>query len=107
MPVVLQCLREAVGQMIRYGGPGRVYPGHLLLAVLTVVTHVLKQGRCFVAKIFCGKDISLLYSQARAGPACRSPVCCTALRASALVRTYALPHCSLLGCRGSQAAAAG
>ena len=34
---------------------------------LTIVTNVLRPGGDFVAKIFRGKDISLLYSQARGG----------------------------------------
>ncbi|KAJ3268918.1 putative tRNA (cytidine(32)/guanosine(34)-2'-O)-methyltransferase [Borealophlyctis nickersoniae] len=35
----------------------------LLLAALNITTHVLRPGGTFVAKIFRGKDISLLYSQ--------------------------------------------
>lgn len=35
----------------------------LLLAALNITTHVLKKGGLFVAKIFRGKDVSLLYSQ--------------------------------------------
>ncbi|XP_039625565.1 putative tRNA (cytidine(32)/guanosine(34)-2'-O)-methyltransferase [Polypterus senegalus] len=35
----------------------------LLLAALNITTHVLKTGGTFVAKIFRGKDITLLYSQ--------------------------------------------
>lgn len=35
----------------------------LLLAALNITTHVLKRGGAFVAKIFRGKDVSLLYSQ--------------------------------------------
>jgi tRNA (cytidine32/guanosine34-2'-O)-methyltransferase len=35
----------------------------LILAGLTVATHVLKQGGAYVAKIFRGKDIGLLYAQ--------------------------------------------
>ena len=35
----------------------------LILAALTIVTHVLKPGGTFVAKVFRGKDISLLYTQ--------------------------------------------
>lgn len=35
----------------------------LLLAALNITTHVLIEGGTFVAKIFRGKDTSLLYSQ--------------------------------------------
>ena len=35
----------------------------LLLAALNITTHVLKKGGNFVAKIFRGKDVSLLYAQ--------------------------------------------
>jgi tRNA (cytidine32/guanosine34-2'-O)-methyltransferase len=35
----------------------------LLLAALTIVTHVLTPGGVFVAKIFRGREIDLLYSQ--------------------------------------------
>lgn len=35
----------------------------LILAALTIVTHVLRPGGTFVAKVFRGKDIGLLYSQ--------------------------------------------
>ena len=35
----------------------------LLLAALNIATHVLMKGGSFVAKIFRGKDISLLFSQ--------------------------------------------
>jgi hypothetical protein len=35
----------------------------LLLAALNIATHVLRPGGTFVAKIFRGKDVSLLYSQ--------------------------------------------
>ncbi|XP_038620930.1 putative tRNA (cytidine(32)/guanosine(34)-2'-O)-methyltransferase [Tachyglossus aculeatus] len=37
----------------------------LLLAALNITTHVLKQGGTFVAKIFRGRDVTLLYSQLR------------------------------------------
>ncbi|KAG2262359.1 hypothetical protein Bca52824_069438 [Brassica carinata] len=37
----------------------------LILAGLTIVTHVLKEGGKFIAKIFRGKDTSLLYSQVK------------------------------------------
>lgn len=37
----------------------------LLLAALSITTHVLMPGGNFVAKIFRGKDTSLLYSQLR------------------------------------------
>ncbi|XP_023646995.2 tRNA (cytidine(32)/guanosine(34)-2'-O)-methyltransferase [Paramormyrops kingsleyae] len=37
----------------------------LLLAALNITTHVLKYGGTFVAKIFRGKDVTLLYSQLR------------------------------------------
>ncbi|XP_015241983.1 PREDICTED: putative tRNA (cytidine(32)/guanosine(34)-2'-O)-methyltransferase [Cyprinodon variegatus] len=35
----------------------------LLLAALNITTHVLKPGGTFVAKIFRGKDVTLLYSE--------------------------------------------
>ncbi|XP_050394416.1 putative tRNA (cytidine(32)/guanosine(34)-2'-O)-methyltransferase [Patella vulgata] len=35
----------------------------LLLAALNITTHILKSGGTFVAKIFRGKDVTLLYSQ--------------------------------------------
>eukprot|EP00041_Stephanoeca_diplocostata_P012498 m.209409 g.209409 ORF g.209409 m.209409 type:complete len:311 (-) comp18980_c0_seq3:184-1116(-) len=37
----------------------------LLLAALNITTHVLRRGGSFVAKIFRGKDVTLLYSQLR------------------------------------------
>ncbi|ERE65646.1 putative ribosomal RNA methyltransferase 1-like protein [Cricetulus griseus] len=37
----------------------------LLLAALNIATHVLKLGGCFVAKIFRGRDVTLLYGQLR------------------------------------------
>ncbi|XP_063680040.1 tRNA (cytidine(32)/guanosine(34)-2'-O)-methyltransferase-like [Bolinopsis microptera] len=37
----------------------------LLLAALNITTHVLKLGGTFVAKIFRGKDVALLFSQLR------------------------------------------
>jgi len=37
----------------------------LLLAALNITTHMLRPGGCFVAKIFRGRDVSLLYSQLR------------------------------------------
>ncbi len=35
----------------------------LLAAAIAITTHVLREGGCFVAKIFRGRDTSLLYSQ--------------------------------------------
>lgn len=35
----------------------------LLLSALNITTHVLRKGGIFLAKIFRGKDVSLLYSQ--------------------------------------------
>lgn len=37
--------------------------GQLLLAALNITTHVLRKGGTFVAKIFKGRDVTLLYSQ--------------------------------------------
>lgn len=37
----------------------------LLLAALNITTHILKKGGKFVAKVFRGRDIDLLYSQLR------------------------------------------
>ena len=37
--------------------------GQLLLAALNITTHVLKPNGTFVAKIFRGKDVDLLYCQ--------------------------------------------
>ena len=37
----------------------------LLLAALNITTHVLKLGGNFVAKIFRGKDVTLLFAQLR------------------------------------------
>jgi tRNA (cytidine32/guanosine34-2'-O)-methyltransferase len=39
--------------------------GQLLVAALAIVTATLRLGGTFVAKIFRGRDISLLYSQLR------------------------------------------
>lgn len=36
---------------------------NLLVAALGITTHVLTPGGTFVAKIFRGKDVTLLYSQ--------------------------------------------
>ena len=35
----------------------------LILAALTIVAHVLRPGGTFVAKVFRGKEVALLYSQ--------------------------------------------
>jgi tRNA (cytidine32/guanosine34-2'-O)-methyltransferase len=35
----------------------------LILAALNITTHVLKPGGTFIAKIFRGKDVTLLYEQ--------------------------------------------
>lgn len=48
----------------------------LLLAALNITTHVLKPGGTFVAKIFRGKDVTLLYSQLKiffGGVTCAKP----------------------------------
>ncbi|XP_030586706.1 tRNA (cytidine(32)/guanosine(34)-2'-O)-methyltransferase [Archocentrus centrarchus] len=48
----------------------------LLLAALNITTHVLKSGGTFVAKIFRGKDVTLLYSQLKiffSGVTCTKP----------------------------------
>ena len=51
----------------------------LLLAALNITMHVLSPGGTFVAKIFRGKDISLLYSQLRLF---FSDVCCSKPKSS-------------------------
>ena len=35
------------------------------MAALNITTHILKLGGTFVAKIFCGKDVTLLFAQLR------------------------------------------
>ena len=45
--------------------PPHALQAQLILAALTIVTNVLRPGGVFVAKIFRGRDISLLYSQLR------------------------------------------
>ena len=35
----------------------------LLLSALNITTHILRPGGTFVAKIFRGKDVTLLYAQ--------------------------------------------
>ncbi|KAF3843908.1 hypothetical protein F7725_015956 [Dissostichus mawsoni] len=48
----------------------------LLLAALNITSHVLKPGGTFVAKIFRGKDVTLLYSQLKlffGGVTCAKP----------------------------------
>ena len=39
--------------------------GQLLLAAINITSHVLTEGGCFVAKIFRGRDVGLLYGQLR------------------------------------------
>lgn len=46
----------------------------LLLAALNITTHVLRPGGTFIAKVFRGRDISLLYSQLRVF--FRRVICC-------------------------------
>lgn len=41
----------------------RYVQAQLLLAALAITSHVLRPGGVFVAKVFRGRDISLLYSQ--------------------------------------------
>lgn len=41
----------------------------LVVQALTIVTHILKSGGKFIAKVFRGKDTSLLYCQVCAVPA--------------------------------------
>ena len=43
----------------------------LILAALTIVAHVLRPGGTFVAKVFRGKEVALLYSQV--GPCSHLP----------------------------------
>jgi tRNA (cytidine32/guanosine34-2'-O)-methyltransferase len=48
-----------------------VFQAQLLLAALNITTHVLRTGGTFVAKIFRGKDVTLLYRcSADSGPCC-------------------------------------
>ena len=62
----------------------------LILAALTIVTHVLRPGGTFVAKVFRGKEVSLLYSQASSLPPCNL------LRHASVQCTSALGQDSLL-----------
>lgn len=39
--------------------------GQLLLSAINITSHVLEDGGCFVAKIFRGRDVGLLYGQLR------------------------------------------
>lgn len=39
------------------------FNGFFIMQALTIVTHVLRLGGKFIAKIFRGKDTSLLYCQ--------------------------------------------
>ena len=39
--------------------------GQLVLSALTITTNTLREGGTFVAKIFRGRNVSLLYSQLR------------------------------------------
>mmetsp|Transcript_17390 Transcript_17390/g.49783 ORF Transcript_17390/g.49783 Transcript_17390/m.49783 type:complete len:336 (-) Transcript_17390:221-1228(-) len=39
--------------------------GQLLLSAINITSHVLQEGGCFVAKIFRGRDVGLLYGQLR------------------------------------------
>lgn len=48
-----------------HGSCRRYVQAQLLLAALNITTHVLRPNGTFVAKIFRGKDTSLLYSQLR------------------------------------------
>ena len=58
-PLPFGCLRAVTG----LHDMDEFVQSQLILAALTVVTHVLKPGGSFVAKVFRGKDASLLYSQ--------------------------------------------
>eukprot|EP00939_MAST-03C_sp_MAST-3C-sp1_P005299 g5299.t1 len=68
----------------------------LLLAALNITTHVLAKGGTFIAKIFRGKNITLLYSQLKIF--FRNVVCCkpkssrnSSIEAFVVCRNYAPP----------------
>ncbi|XP_030048267.1 putative tRNA (cytidine(32)/guanosine(34)-2'-O)-methyltransferase [Microcaecilia unicolor] len=68
----------------------------LLLAALNITTHVLKKGGTFVAKIFRGKDVTLLYSQLKiffSDVVCAKPRSSrnSSIEAFAVCRGYAPP----------------
>nr|XP_033779302.1 putative tRNA (cytidine(32)/guanosine(34)-2'-O)-methyltransferase isoform X4 [Geotrypetes seraphini] len=68
----------------------------LLLAALNITTHVLKKGGNFVAKIFRGKDVTLLYSQLKiffSDVVCAKPRSSrnSSIEAFAVCRGYAPP----------------
>ena len=59
----------------------------LILAALTIVAHVLRPGGSFVAKVFRGKEIALLYSQVGSCEQClaKSAICSPPVGACMLV----------------------
>nr|XP_020449161.1 putative tRNA (cytidine(32)/guanosine(34)-2'-O)-methyltransferase [Monopterus albus]XP_020449162.1 putative tRNA (cytidine(32)/guanosine(34)-2'-O)-methyltransferase [Monopterus albus]XP_020449163.1 putative tRNA (cytidine(32)/guanosine(34)-2'-O)-methyltransferase [Monopterus albus] len=69
----------------------------LLLAALNITTHVLKPGGTFVAKIFRGKDVTLLYSQLKiffTGVTCSKPRSSrnSSIEAFAVCQNYSPPE---------------
>lgn len=57
MDVLSSCAVTGLHDMDEY------VQSQLILAALVIVSRVLRPGGTFVAKVFRGKDISLLYAQ--------------------------------------------
>lgn len=68
--LVLQCCSTSsrvagarVGAVTGLHDMDEFVQAQLILAALTIVAHVLRPGGSFVAKVFRGKEVALLYSQ--------------------------------------------